>query len=77
MQIESRRLPILFLANKMDLRDAVSSVKVSAALGLNKLTNKPWHMTACNAVTGEGLTEGVDWLTNVIKEDMDGSRNSS
>ena len=31
--IQARRLPILFFANKMDLRDAMSSVKVSQTLG--------------------------------------------
>ena len=36
--IQARRLPILFFANKMDLRDAMSSVKVSQTLG--KIVNK-------------------------------------
>ena len=31
--IQARRIPILFFANKMDLRDAMSSVKVSQTLG--------------------------------------------
>ena len=31
--IQARKLPILFFANKMDLRDAMSSVKVSQTLG--------------------------------------------
>ncbi|CAL4077698.1 unnamed protein product, partial [Meganyctiphanes norvegica] len=66
--IRNRRIPMLFFANKMDMRDAVSSVKVSAALGLDQVTNKPWHITASNAITGEGLHEGVEWLTNQIKE---------
>ncbi|XP_068210694.1 ADP-ribosylation factor-like protein 6 [Palaemon carinicauda] len=69
-EMRHRRLPILFFANKMDVRDAVSSVKVSAALGLERITDKPWHITASNAVTGEGLHEGVEWLTNQIKENV-------
>ena len=60
----------------MDLRDAISTVKVSAALGLDKLSNKPWHITASNAVTGEGLHEGVDWLTKQIRDNMDNNPNS-
>ena len=31
--IQARKLPILFFANKMDMRDAMSSVKVSQTLG--------------------------------------------
>ena len=73
--IQARRLPILFFANKMDsrwiimkarlrgeidsrvCRDAMSSVKVSQTLGLERLMDKPWHICASNAVTGEGLNE--------------------
>jgi ADP-ribosylation factor-like protein 6 len=66
--IRSRKLPILFFANKMDTRDALSSVKVSQTLGLERIMDKPWHICASNAVTGEGLLEGVEWLTGQIKE---------
>ena len=38
-------------------RDAMSSVKVSQTLGLERLMDKPWHICASNAVTGEGLNE--------------------
>jgi len=72
--IQARRLPILFFANKMDLRDAMSSVKVSQTLGLERLLDKPWHICASNAATGEGLQEGIEWLTGQIKENMAGRR---
>ena len=26
------------------------------------LGDKPWHMQASNALTGEGIDEGVEWL---------------
>lgn len=42
--IRSRKIPVLFFANKMDLRDAVSSVKVSQTLGLESIKDKPWHI---------------------------------
>ena len=29
---------------------------------------KPWHICASNAVTGEGLHEGVEWLTTQVIE---------
>ena len=47
----------------MDLRDALSSVKVSQMLELEKIKDKPWHICASNAMTGEGLHEGIQWLT--------------
>ncbi|XP_046903656.1 ADP-ribosylation factor-like protein 6 isoform X1 [Hypomesus transpacificus] len=65
--IRSRRMPVLFFANKMDLRDALSSVKVSQQLCLENIKDKPWHICASDAVKGEGIQEGVDWLQDHIK----------
>ncbi|KAF7689415.1 hypothetical protein HF521_012768 [Silurus meridionalis] len=65
--VKHRRIPILFFANKMDLRDALSSVKVSQLLCLENIKDKPWHICASNAVQGEGLQEGVDWLQDQIR----------
>ncbi|XP_069725373.1 ADP-ribosylation factor-like protein 6 isoform X1 [Phaenicophaeus curvirostris] len=66
--IKHRRLPILFFANKMDLRDAISSVKVSQLLSLENIKEKPWHICASDALKGEGLQEGVDWLQDQITQ---------
>ncbi|CAL8266799.1 unnamed protein product [Lota lota] len=65
--IRSRRIPVLFFANKIDLRDAMSSVKVSQLLCLESIKDKPWHICASDAVKGEGLQEGVEWLQDHIK----------
>ncbi|XP_056144917.1 ADP-ribosylation factor-like protein 6 [Lampris incognitus] len=66
--IRSRRMPLLFFANKMDLRDAMSSVKVSQLLCLENIRDKPWHICASDAIRGEGLQEGVDWLQEQIAQ---------
>ncbi|XP_044743381.1 ADP-ribosylation factor-like protein 6 isoform X1 [Chrysoperla carnea] len=66
--IASRRIPILFFANKMDCKDALSSVKIASALALERIVDKPWHISASNAISGEGLNEGVEWLTQQIRE---------
>ena len=55
----------------MDMRDALSSVKVSQTLGLERIMDKPWHICASNAVTGEGLNEGIEWLTGQIKDQLE------
>ncbi|XP_071957202.1 ADP-ribosylation factor-like protein 6 [Antedon mediterranea] len=65
-EISTRCLPVLFFANKMDMRDALSSVKCSNMLDLDKIKDKPWHICASNALTGEGLHEGIQWLTDQI-----------
>ncbi|CAH1393742.1 unnamed protein product [Nezara viridula] len=64
--VAGRKLPILFLANKMDVREALSSVKIATAFGLDRIKDKPWHIFSTNALTGEGLQEGVEWLTEQL-----------
>ncbi|XP_061648907.1 ADP-ribosylation factor-like protein 6 isoform X3 [Phyllopteryx taeniolatus] len=64
----NKKLPVLFFANKMDLRDAMSSVKVSQMLCLENIKDKPWHICASNAIEGEGLQEGMDWLQEQIAQ---------
>lgn len=64
----NRKIPILFFSNKMDCKDALSSVKIAAGLGMDKIMDKPWHIAASNALTGEGLQEGVEWLTQQIRD---------
>ncbi|XP_017279360.1 ADP-ribosylation factor-like protein 6 isoform X2 [Kryptolebias marmoratus] len=66
--IQDRKMPVLFFANKMDLRDALSSVKVSQKLCLENIKDKPWHICASNAIKGEGLQEGLDWLQDQIAQ---------
>lgn len=38
------------------------------ALGLEKIKDKPWHISSSNALTGEGLQDGVQWLVQQIRE---------
>ncbi|XP_063989860.1 ADP-ribosylation factor-like protein 6 isoform X2 [Diachasmimorpha longicaudata] len=66
--VASRKIPILFLANKMDLPDSLTTVKLVAGLGLDRIQNKPWHIRATNAVTGEGLQPAIEWLTDQIRD---------
>ena len=52
----------MFFANKMDLPTALSPVECVQNLQLDKITDKPWHIASSNALTGEGLEEGINWL---------------
>ena len=72
--IASKRIPVLFFANKMDVRDALSSVKCSTLLQLDNIHDKPWHICASNALTGEGLEEGIGWLTEQLKHSLSQKR---
>ncbi|KAK7904925.1 hypothetical protein WMY93_017532 [Mugilogobius chulae] len=65
--IRNKKIPVLFFANKMDLKDAMSSNKITQTLCLGNIQDKPWHICASNAIKGEGLQEGLDWLQGQIK----------
>jgi len=71
--IDHKPVPILFLANKMDLEEAVDCVSCMKALGLDEFNNRRWQIYSSNALTGEGLTEAMDWFTGEMKKCM--SRN--
>jgi ADP-ribosylation factor-like protein 6 len=72
--IASRDIPILFFANKMDVRDALSDVGVSSALGLDGIINKSWHICSSNALKGDGIAEGTEWLSSAIRTSLEQAR---
>jgi len=45
---------LLVLANKNDLKGAMSQAEVSEFLGLTSLKDHTWHIQSCCALTGEG-----------------------
>ena len=57
---------LLVFANKQDMEGAMSVTEVSDFLGLTQLKMRTWTIFKCSAKTGEGLTEGLDWLVNVV-----------
>jgi len=66
--------PFLILANKQDLPNALSGKEVAKRIGVDdQLKGRKWKVFECVATTGEGLYEGLDWLSDVLngKEDAD------
>lgn len=64
---ELNHIPLLVYCNKQDLPNAMSSQNVAEALELNKLT-RPWFIQGCSATSGDGLYDGLDWLSTAIRE---------
>ncbi|CAG2177283.1 unnamed protein product [Oppiella nova] len=58
---------VLVLANKRDKPDAMTMEEVSERLGLHTLRTHRWHIQSTCALTGEGLYEGLDWISNNAK----------
>lgn len=61
-----RDAAVLVYCNKQDLPDAVSVHEIAEALGMNQIRQKDWHLQASVAVSGDGLTEGLDWLSKTV-----------
>lgn len=62
-----RNSVILVYANKQDMRDALTTAEIVSALGLSDLKGRKWHVQGSIAIRGEGLYEGLDWLSSTLK----------
>lgn len=58
---------VLVYANKQDLPGALSEAQVAEGLGLHDIKSRDWSIFKTSAVKGEGLFEGLDWLSNQLK----------
>jgi len=65
---ELKNTILLVFANKMDMKGAASEVEVSQALGLHQIKERQWHICKTSALHGQGLTEGLEWLSNAIAQ---------
>ncbi|KAK3254001.1 hypothetical protein CYMTET_36769 [Cymbomonas tetramitiformis] len=62
-----RNSVLLVFANKQDLKGALSPPEVCEALGLMQMKSRKWHVQGTVATEGEGLYEGLDWLSTTLK----------
>lgn len=61
--------PFLVFANKQDQPDALSPSDLSQYLGLWRCAEQhQWNVLGCCATTGDGIYEGLDWLSSAVAE---------
>lgn len=65
---ELRESILLVFANKQDLPNAMSAAEMTDKLGLHGLRHRQWYIQACCATTGDGLYEGLDWLSATLQK---------
>lgn len=65
---ELREAILLVFANKQDLPNAMTVNEVTGRLGLNQIRNRQWYIQATCATTGDGLFEGLDWLSTTLSK---------
>jgi small GTP-binding protein len=58
---------VLIFANKQDAKGALPAAEISKRLGLTSLKGHSWHIQDCCALTGEGLYNGMEWMSSQIK----------
>ena len=64
---DTRNTAILIFANKQDLPRAATCSQVTDELDLRKLKDRPWYIQSTCAKTGEGLVEGLTWLSDTLR----------
>merc|ERR1712123_139050 len=64
---ELRDAVLLIFANKQDLPHAMNAAEITDKLGLHSMKNRNWYIQATCATNGDGLYEGLDWLSNQLK----------
>ncbi|KAL7711497.1 ADP-ribosylation factor [Entamoeba marina] len=61
-----KNVPILIFVNKHDLPNSMNVDDIITSLKLNSIENRKWNCQYSCAITGDGLYEGLDWLSNLI-----------
>ncbi|XP_054765442.1 ADP-ribosylation factor-like protein 3 [Lytechinus pictus] len=63
-------VPLLVYANKQDLLGAASPAEISDSknLDLQRIRQRAWQIQSCSAVTGEGLSKGMEWVMKNMKK---------
>ncbi|KYQ88486.1 ADP-ribosylation factor [Tieghemostelium lacteum] len=65
---ELRDAVLLVFCNKQDLPNAMSVAEVTDKLNLHSLRQRKWYIQSTCATSGDGLYEGLDWLSNTLTQ---------
>ena len=63
-----REVVVLVFANKQDLPNSMTVAEVTDKLGLHAIRGRNWFVQGTCAINGEGLYEGLDWLSKALTE---------
>lgn len=65
---ELKKSILLIFANKQDLPNAMNAAELTEKLELHKIEQRTWFIQSACATSGDGLFEGLDWLSNIPKK---------
>jgi len=59
---------LLIFANKQDLPNALTATELTEKLELQSLRSRTWFIQTTTATVGNGLYEGLDWLSSELQK---------
>ncbi|XP_075720141.1 ADP-ribosylation factor-like protein 14 [Rhinoderma darwinii] len=63
-----KNVPVVVLANKQDLPGALNADEITRKLNMKKYCcDRDWYVQPCCAITGQGLAEGFNKVTEFVK----------
>lgn len=63
---DMRDAAVLVFANKQDLPKSMAAAEVIEKLGLQSMRNRQWWVQSTCATNGDGLYEGLDWMSKAL-----------
>merc|ERR1712146_726719 len=63
---EMRDAVVLVFANKQDLPNSMTAAEITDKLGLHNMRGRQWFIQSTCATTGDGLYEGLDWMSRTL-----------
>jgi len=64
---EMEHCPVLVFANKQDMPCAMAVPEITEKIGLFNIRDRKWFIQSACAENGDGLYEGLDWLSRTVK----------
>ncbi|XP_062587604.1 uncharacterized protein LOC134249252 [Saccostrea cucullata] len=61
-------VPVVIIANKQDLPNAIRTPEMTEMMCLHKLTSRKWFIQSAVATTGEGIYESMKELSAMVKD---------
>ena len=52
---------------RQDLPNAMNAAEITEKLGLHSIRQRPWYIQATCATSGDGLYQGLEWLSTNLK----------
>ena len=65
---ELKEAKVLVFANKQDLPNALTVSEITHGLDMNSLGLRKWFVQAACGNNGEGLYEGLEWLSRAVTQ---------